>query len=69
MLKEIELTCDDPDRVLTQARGKLENCIVLGFEKEDGGFYMAGSSRLLKELTYLVKLADAQITSYMLVED
>ena len=32
----------DPDRVLTQAIGKLQGCLVLGFD-QDGEFYAASS--------------------------
>lgn len=33
----------NPDDILESAKGKLEGVIVIGFEKEGGGFYGASS--------------------------
>ena len=32
----------DPDRVLEEAKGKLEHCVIIGYTK-DGGEYFASS--------------------------
>ena len=32
----------DPDRVLEEAKGKLEGCVVIGFD-DDGDLYLASS--------------------------
>ena len=47
----------DPDKVLKGAIGELEDCVVIGFEKEDGEIYLASSSANGPEILWLLEKA------------
>lgn len=50
----------EPDVVLEAAKGKLEDVIVIGWDK-DGTFYMASSTGELRDMLFLSRLLDREL--------
>lgn len=52
-----------PDDLLEQAKGHLEDVIILGWTKDAGEFYVALSDGKLSDMSYLAKAFDVHLGS------